>query len=84
MILKDLSNIIKDFKDLPYKGYFRKRFKHMPSDSYFYLTIQLAKFVMINSRGPVITQNMGTQKMSNSKISTQNIPNLHVCYTDER
>ena len=32
--MKDLSNIIKEFEKLPYKGYVRKRLKHEPADSY--------------------------------------------------
>ena len=51
--LKDIYRTIKEFKDMPYKGYVRKRSKHMPTDSYFYLEIQLANFMMRNSRGPV-------------------------------
>ena len=47
VIMKDLSNIIKEFEKLPYKGYARKRPKHQPTDSYFYIAIQLAKCIMI-------------------------------------
>ena len=35
--MKDLSNIIKEFEKLPYKGYVRKSTNHEPTDSYFYL-----------------------------------------------
>ena len=38
-----LSNIIRDFEKLPYKSYERRRNKHEPNDSYFYLTRQLTK-----------------------------------------
>ena len=43
---KDLPRIIKDFEILPYKGYVRKRPKHEPSDSYFYLAKQISSFMM--------------------------------------
>ena len=58
----------------------------MPTESYLYLSIQLAKFTMkFNMRVvPVITQNIIMQNMNNSDMSTQKIPNLHVCYLDER
>ena len=51
------------------------RSKHMPTDSYFYLERQLTKFMIRNLCGPVITQNISMQKMSNYKVSKQNIPN---------
>ena len=35
--LKDISNIIKEFEKLLYKGYVRKRSKYVPTDNYFYL-----------------------------------------------
>ena len=41
--MKDLSNIIKKFEIFPYKGHVRKRPKHEPTGSYFYLARQLAK-----------------------------------------
>ena len=63
--LKDLYNIIKEFKDFPYEGYVRKRYKHISTDSYLYLAIHLEIFTMRNLRGPIRTQNMITQKMSN-------------------
>ena len=53
----------------------------MPTDIYFDLEIQNAKFMMSNLRSESRTQNMSTQKMRNSKMSTQNIPDLHFYYT---
>ena len=58
---------------MPYEGYVSKWSKHMPTDSYFYLSRHLAKFIMStlnmsNSRGLVTTQNMITQKISNSRF----------------
>ena len=35
---KDISNIIKEFEILPYKGYVQKRLKHEPTNSYYYLS----------------------------------------------
>ena len=40
---KDLSKIIREFNKLPYKSYERRRTKHDPTDSYFYLSRQLVK-----------------------------------------
>ena len=45
-IMKGLSNIIKEFEKLSHKGYVRNIPKHKPIDSYFYLSIQLAKCMM--------------------------------------
>ena len=44
--MKEISNIIKYFEKLPYKGYVWKRPKHEPTDSYFYLTIHISKCMM--------------------------------------
>ena len=44
--MKGLSNIIKEFEKLPYKGYVRNSPKHEPTDSYFYIAIQIAKCMM--------------------------------------
>ena len=43
---KDLLNIIREFDKLPYKSYERRKPKHEPTDSYFYLEIQFVKFMM--------------------------------------
>ena len=34
VILKDISKIIKETEDLPYRGYAQKRSKHVPNKSY--------------------------------------------------
>ena len=81
--LKDLSKVIREIKYFPCEGYMRKRSKQMPNDCYLYLTRQLEPCIMRNSRGPVRTQNMRTQRMSNYKMSTQNIPKFHVFSTDK-
>ena len=75
---KDLSNIIKEFEKLSYKSYEKKRPKHDPTDSYFYLARKLAKCMMIadslNSHGYPI----GTEMSDTKQIATS-----HVCSTDE-
>ena len=55
----------------------------MPTDSSLYRARELSKCMMRNLCGPITTQNMSTQKMSNSKMTIQNIPNSHVCSRDE-
>ena len=44
----DLSLIIREFEKLPYENYERRRPKHEPTDSYFYLARHLAKCVVIS------------------------------------
>ena len=70
---------------MPYKGYVRKISKYMPNDSYFYLVIQLANFMIISSRDLVRTHNISTQNMSNlcGLVRTQNISNFLGCFTDK-
>ena len=46
VIIKNISNIIKEFGKLPYEGYVRKRSKYIPTDSYFYIVRQLAKLTV--------------------------------------
>ena len=66
--MKDITNIIKEFEKLCYEGYFHKRSKYVPTDSYFYLERQLDKFMMrLNSHVvPVRTQMTSTQNIPNS------------------
>ena len=45
--MKELSKIIKEVYKLPYKIYERRRPKHEPTDSYFYVSRELAKCTMI-------------------------------------
>ena len=87
--LKDLYTIIKEFKDLPYEGYARNRSTHIPTDSYFYLERNIEKFMMRNSRGLLRTQNMSTQKMSNSRVCSMDEResrsiNVNMCYMNKR
>ena len=88
--IKDISKIIEEFKYVPYESYVKKRYKHMPTESYFYPTRQLAKFMMSNSRVSARTKNMSTQKMSNlrgsvrtQKTSMKNMSNPRGCSTDD-
>ena len=63
-----------------------KRLKNEPNKNYFDLEIQLVKCMMkLNLRvGPVIMQITNSQKINISEMNTQNIPNSHVCSSDER
>ena len=45
---KDVSKIIREFEKLPYESYEKKRPKHEPTKSYFYLSIQLVKCMIIS------------------------------------
>ena len=62
-----------------------KMSKHMHTDIYLHLVIQLGNCMMRFNMcvGYVRTQITNRQKMNNSEISTKNIHNLHVCYSDE-
>ena len=44
--MKELSKIIRDFEKLPYNCYDCNRPKHEPTDSYVYLSRQIAKCMM--------------------------------------
>ena len=70
---------------MPYEGYVRKISKHMPTDSYFYQAIYLAKFMMINLCGLVRTNNMNTKKFGNLRgsVRMQNMSNPIGCSMDE-
>ena len=76
--MKDISKIINEFEKLLYKGYVCKRSKHEPTDSYFYLAIQIAKCVLradaFNSQIDPIKKEM---------TGTQHIPILYVYSLDE-
>ena len=75
---KNLSKIIREFEKLPYARYEKKRTKHDPTDSYVYLSRQLAKCLMrsdaLNSNGyPVRTE----------MTATKQIPTLRIFSTDK-
>ena len=71
--MKELSKIISEFDKLPYEIYKRSGTKNEPTDSYFYLSRQLAKCVMrtdyLNSHVyPVRTEMTGTKKILISHV----------------
>ena len=76
--MKDLSNIIKEFEKLPWKGYVRKRLKHAPTDSYFYLSRQLAKCMTISD-----AFNFHVEPVKTEETGMQHIPISHVCSSDK-
>ena len=95
--LKDISKIIKEFEKLPNEGYVQKRPNNEPTDSYLYLSRQLAKCIMradtLNSKvDPIRTETNITQQIHISqlcyldKIKSKGIisdKNLsQVCYMD--
>ena len=77
--LKDLYKIITESEKLPYEGYVRKSPKHEPNDSYYYLGIQLAKFMMRSD-----TINSHFDPVRTEMRSTQRIPTYQVCSLEER
>ena len=71
---KDLSKIIKEFEkigDLPYE---KSRPKHEPTDSYFHLTRQLAKFIMRSDK---------LNRYDHGGYTEMTAPSLNVNVTDE-
>ena len=71
--MKDISKIIRDFYKLPYKIYESRRPKHEPTDSYFYLSIQLIKCMMrgdalYSDNYPVRTEMTATKQIQTSHI----------------
>ena len=76
--MKDLSNIIRKFENLPYKSHDRNRPKHELTDSYIYLARQLVKYMVRDDAlkpyiYPVRTEMTDTKK----------IPIPHIGSTDE-
>ena len=51
--LTDISKIIKEYKDVTYESYVRKRYKKMLTEIYFYLAKYLSKCMMRNLHGLV-------------------------------
>ena len=76
---KDHSKIIREFEKLPYESYEKKRPKHEPNDSYFYLSIQLVKCMVradaLNFNGYPVRTEMNV---------TKHILTSQVCSMDER
>ena len=75
---KDLSKIIRDLEKLFYKSYEKKRAKHEPTDSYFYLARHLANCTMradaLNSKVYPVIMEMNAKK---------HIPTSDVCSTEK-
>ena len=67
--MKDIVKNIKEFEKLSYKGYVWKRPKHETTASYFYLTRQLAKFMMRYD-----DFNFHVEPVRKETTSTQQIP----------
>ena len=78
VIKKDLSKIIKEFDKLPYKSYERRRLKHEPNDSYFYLARQIAKCMMSSD-----ALNSYVYPVRTEMTSTNRILVFHGCSMDE-
>ena len=73
VIMKYLLSMIKEFEKLLYKDYVRKRTKHEPTDSYFYIARQLTKCMMIPDAfnfnvNPVRTEMTGRQHIMISHV----------------
>ena len=75
---KYLSKIIRDFEKLPYKSYERRRTRHEPTDSYFYLARQPVKCIMRAD-----SLNLHVYPVRKEMTATKQIPTSHVCSTDE-
>ena len=75
--MKNFSKIIREFDKLPYKIYERRRPKHEPIDSYFYLARQLETFMM---RADAL--NLDNYPVMMEMTSEKHIPILNVCYMD--
>ena len=76
--MKDFSNIIRGFEIFPYKSYERRRPKHDPTDSYFYLSRQIAKCMM---RDDVL--NLRVYPVRTEITDAKHIPISHVFFTDD-
>ena len=76
--MKDPSKIIRNFENISYKGYERKRPKHEPTGSYFYLARQIVKCMM---RSDLLKPDNCPVRML--MTDTQQIPISHICSTDE-
>ena len=76
--MKDISNIIKEFLKLLYKGYVRKRPKHEPTNSYFYPERKLAKCMV---RADSFNSHVDPVRTEMTVI--QHIPISHIFHSDE-
>ena len=76
VIMKDLTKIIRIFERLPDKSYERRRTKHDPTDSYFYLAKQLTK---CTTRADAL--NSHVYPVRTEMTVTKQITISHVCST---
>ena len=76
--MKDLSKVIREFENSHYKIYVRKSPKHEPTNSYFYLAIQLAKCM---TRADALKPHIYTVRKK--MTGTKQITILHIFSTDE-
>ena len=72
------SKIIREFEKIPYESYDRKRPKHEPTYSYFYLERQLVEFMMI-----YYALNLHVYPVITEMTSTKQIPTSHIYSKDE-
>ena len=75
--MKELSKIISEFEKFPYESCERMRHKHEPTDNYFYLARNIAKFLMLSD-----DINSYVYHVRMESTSTQQIPISRVCSTD--
>ena len=75
---KDLSKIIREFEKLSYKIYERRRPKHEPTDSYFYLSRQLTKCMM-----RAVSLHSHVYPVRTEITGMKQIPTSRVCSTDD-
>ena len=69
---KDLSKIIREFEKLLYDIYEKKRPKHEPTGSYFYLAKQIAKF-MIRADSSFFVDQLSAMILFDSSSSVEQI-----------
>ena len=69
-----LSNIIREFDKLLYNSYDRRRPKHEPTESYLYIAIQIAKYMMRDD-----ACNSENYPVRTEMTETKHIPISHAC-----
>ena len=76
--MKYLSKLSRSLKSYLIKGYVRKRPKHEPTDSYFYLARYIAKCMMISD-----ALNFHVEPVNTEMTGMKHILTSHVCDLDE-
>ena len=69
---------MREFEKLSYESYEKKRPNHDPNDSYYYLSIHLAKCMV---RADAL--NLQIYPVTTKMTATKQIPTSHVCSTDK-